>query len=108
MIDGHGRVRITDFGIAIAAADETAAGAEILGTPAYMAPEQLAGKGATTRSDIYALGLVLYELYTAKRAFAATNLAELREEKDRHTPMAPSEIRKDMEPVVDRLIMRCL
>src|SRR5262245_17617871 len=56
MLDGRGRVRITDFGLAIAAAEEETEAAEILGTPAYMAPEQLAGKGATTRSDIYALG----------------------------------------------------
>src|SRR5215831_16456565 len=61
MLDGHGRVRITDFGLAIVAADETQA-AEIVGTPAYMAPEQFAGKGASVRSDIYALGLVLYEV----------------------------------------------
>ena len=77
MLDGHGRVRITDFGLAIAAEDETQA-AEIAGTPAYMAPEQLAGKGATVRSDMYSLGLVLYEIYTGKKAFTATTLAELR------------------------------
>src|SRR5215510_9936482 len=54
MIDGHGRVRITDFGLAIAVGDETPS-AEIFGTPVYMAPEQFAGKGASVRSDIYAL-----------------------------------------------------
>src|SRR2546421_2520182 len=52
MIDGHGRARITDFGLAIAANEETVE-AQTLGTPAYMAPEQFAGKPATTRSDIY-------------------------------------------------------
>ena len=56
MLDGHGRVRITDFGLAIAVEDESQA-AEIAGTPAYMAPEQLAGKGATVRSDMYSPGL---------------------------------------------------
>ena len=55
MIDGHGRVRITDFGLAIGLGpeDDVAQEAEILGTPAYMAPEQFAGKGASVRSDIY-------------------------------------------------------
>ncbi|HVG53482.1 MAG TPA: serine/threonine-protein kinase, partial [Vicinamibacterales bacterium] len=81
MLDGRGRVRITDFGLAVAATDEAQA-SEMSGTPAYMAPEQLAGKGATVRSDIYALGLVLYELYTGRRAFSAPTLAELREQKE--------------------------
>jgi predicted Ser/Thr protein kinase len=107
MLDGHGRVRITDFGLAIAAEDEAQA-AEIAGTPAYMAPEQLAGKGATVRSDMYSLGLVLYEIYTGKKAFTATTLAELREQKETHTPRAISEIREGMDPVVERLIRRCM
>jgi hypothetical protein len=107
MLDGHGRVRITDFGLAIVQEDETQA-AEIAGTPAYMAPEQLAGKGATVRSDIYSLGLVLYEIYTGKKAFTAATLAELREQKETHTPRAISELREGMDPVVERLIRRCM
>jgi serine/threonine protein kinase len=107
MLDGHGRVRITDFGLAIAVEDESQA-AEIAGTPAYMAPEQLVGKGATVRSDMYSLGLVLYEIYTGKKAFTATNLAELRQQKETHTPRAPSEIREGVDPVVERLIRRCM
>jgi serine/threonine protein kinase len=67
MIDGRGRARITDFGLAVAGAEEVEG--EVSGTPAYMAPEQLAGKGASVRSDISALGLVLYELYTGRKAF---------------------------------------
>jgi serine/threonine protein kinase len=107
MLDGHGRVRITDFGLAIAQGDETQA-AEIAGTPAYMAPEQLAGKGATVRSDMYSLGLVLYEIYTGKKAFTAATLAELREQKETHTPRAISEIREGIDSVVERLIRRCM
>jgi hypothetical protein len=107
MIDGRGRVRITDFGLAMAAGEDIAAG-EVSGTPAYMAPEQFAGKGASVRSDIYALGLVLYELYTGRRAFAATTLAELRAQKEAATPTAPSEITRDMDPIVERVIRRCL
>ena len=107
MVDGRGRVRITDFGLAVATSDETQL-TEVAGTPAYMAPEQLAGKGATVRSDIYALGLVLYELYTGKRAFKAGTLAELRAEKESAVPTAPSELRAEVDPVVERMIMRCL
>src|SRR5262245_34185642 len=107
MIDGHGRVRITDFGIAVAAGDETQA-AEIFGTPAYMAPEQFAGKGASVRSDIYALGLILYEIYSGRKAFTAPTIAELRAQKEGQPPTAPSEIRQGIDPIVDRVIMRCL
>jgi len=107
MLDGHGRVRITDFGLAIAAEDESQA-EEIAGTPAYMAPEQLAGKGATVRSDIYSLGLILYEVYTGKKAFKAKTLAELREQKETQTPRAPSELREGVDPVVERVIQRCM
>jgi serine/threonine protein kinase len=108
MIDGHGRVRITDFGLAIAATEEASQSGDVSGTPAYMAPEQLAGKGTSVRSDIYALGLVLYEILTGKRAFTAATIADLRNEKERSTPAAPSEIRSGIDPVVERLIMRCL
>jgi serine/threonine-protein kinase len=107
MLDGHGRVRITDFGLAIAVEDESQA-SEIAGTPAYMAPEQLAGKGATVRSDMYSLGMVLYEIYTGKKAFTAMTLAELREQKETYTPRAPSEIRPGIDSVVERLIQRCM
>jgi serine/threonine protein kinase len=106
MIDGHGHVRITDFGLAVAI-DESQA-VEIAGTPAYMAPEQLAGKGATVRSDIYSLGLVLYEIYTGKKAFTASTLADLRQQKETYTPRALSEIREGVDPVVERLIRRCM
>ena len=70
MIDGRGQARITDFGLAREA--EAIAGNEARdGTPAYMAPEQLAGREVTARSDLYALGLVLYELFTGRPPFAA-------------------------------------
>ena len=107
MLDGRGRVRITDFGLAVAA-DAAGLEADASGTPAYMAPEQLAGQGASVRSDIYALGLVLYELYTGKRAFTAASLAELRARKEQEMPAAPSELIKDMDPAVERVILRAI
>jgi serine/threonine-protein kinase len=107
MIDGRGRVRITDFGLAVAAGEEIPSG-DASGTPAYMAPEQFAGKGASVRSDIYALGLVLYEVYTGRKAFSAPTLAELRAMKEGATPAAPSEIAREMDPVVERVLLRCM
>ena len=107
MIDGHGRVRITDFGLAVGVTNAPVEG-EVAGTPAYMAPEQLAGKGATVRSDIYGLGLVLYEVCCGRRAFAANSLAELRDQKEHTTPRSPSDIRPDVDSLLERIIMRCL
>ena len=107
MLDGRGRVRITDFGLAAVAGDEPSAG-EIAGTPAYMAPEQFAGKGASVRSDLYALGLVLYELYTGKRAVDAVTIAGYRKKHAEDAPTAPSSVVKDMDPAVERVILRCI
>src|SRR3954464_4308776 len=74
MIDGEGNVRITDFGIATVGADDS--GHSMSGTPQYMAPEQLSGKAASIRTDIYALGLVLFEIFTGRRAYDAKSLAD--------------------------------
>ena len=106
MLDERGKVRITDFGLAALTADASTNAAE--GTPAYMAPEQLAGREATVRSDIYALGLVLYELFTGKRAFSASSLAEMRELREQKSVTDPSRIVEDIDPAVERVILRCL
>ena len=76
MLDGDGNVRITDFGLAVTAGDAAAMRA---GTPQYMAPEQLRGEPASIKTDIYALGLVLFEIFTGKRAYDAKTLHELRQ-----------------------------
>ena len=104
MLDGRGRVRITDFGLAVGV-DAKPSVNEIAGTPAYMAPEQFASEGASMRSDVYAFGLVLYELYTGKRAFSATSLEELIDRKRHETPVLPSRLVSDMDPAVERVIM---
>jgi len=107
MLDGRGRVRITDFGLAVAS-EEAANVGEISGTPAYMAPEQLAGKPASVRSDLYALGLVLYEVATGRRAFDAPTLAEMRRKHEHETPAPPSAVLPGFDPAVERVILRCL
>ena len=73
-----------------------------------MAPEQLAGKEVTERSDIYSLGLVLYEVFTGKRAFSADSLAELLRSRNAGTVSRPSSFIKDMDPLVERVIMHCV
>ena len=108
MIDEHGNARLTDFGIA--AMVEEISGDEVgAGTPAYMSPEQLAGKKLTTKSDIYSLGLVLYELFTGKRAFDAPSLPQLLSLRHSDaTPTTPSSLIKNLNPLIERVILRCL
>ncbi len=107
MLDGAGKIRITDFGLAGIAANIQ--GAEVrAGTPAYMAPEQLSGKEVTIKSDIYSLGLVMYEILTGKRAFDANTMAELIKARETGTLTNPSILVKDLDPLVERVILRCL
>ncbi|HEY1403291.1 MAG TPA: serine/threonine-protein kinase, partial [Pyrinomonadaceae bacterium] len=109
MLDEHGEVRITDFGIA-ALTESLRNGREAsAGTPAYMSPEQLDGRGLTVASDIYSLGLVLYEVFTGKKAFEASNLHDMiRLRRSDTTPTSPSKLIADLDPLVERVILRCL
>src|SRR5215471_18847376 len=106
MIDARGQVVIMDFGLAGLAGQLQADVRS--GTPAYMSPEQLAGTEVTMRSDIYALGLVLYELFTGKRAFEAASLMELMEMQERAAPLAITSVARDLDPAVERVVLRCL
>jgi serine/threonine-protein kinase len=107
MLDGRGRAVMTDFGLASLA--ERVEGFDARsGTPAYMAPEQLAGQEVTAKSDIYSLGLVLYEIFTGKRAFDAEALADLVKQRNEKPVSNPSTWVKDLDPAVERVIMRCL
>ncbi|HKO02742.1 MAG TPA: serine/threonine-protein kinase, partial [Thermoanaerobaculia bacterium] len=105
MIDGLGEPRITDFGLALA--NEDASAANQAGTPAYMAPEQFNGAAASVQTDLYALGLVLYEIFTGRRARQATTLAELRSASGSQISL-PSTVVRDIDVVVERVILRCL
>jgi predicted Ser/Thr protein kinase len=107
MIDGKGRARITDFGLAIASEEaDTKAGPA--GTPGYLAPELLDGVAPSVQSDLYALGLVLYELFTGKKAFEASSLAEFHRKQTETNPTPPSSVVKNFDPAVERAILRCL
>jgi serine/threonine-protein kinase len=107
MLDGRGRALLTDFGLA-SLADQITGYDVRSGTPAYMAPEQLAGREVTVQSDIYSLGLVLYEIFTGKRAFVAESLPELVKQRNQEPLKTPSSLVKDLDPAVERVIMRCL
>ncbi len=108
MIDGRGELHIMDFGLAAVATQLQ--GAEVRnGTPAYMAPEQLEGREVSAQSDLYALGLIFYEMFTGKPAHQADTVAEvleLRRSSGRITN--PSQLAADIDPAVERAILRCL
>src|SRR6266550_593228 len=104
MIDGDGNARILDFGLA-GLSEEFSEHELAAGTPAYMAPEQLEGREQTVKTDIYSLGLLLYELFTSKKAFEAATLGELiKLRRSNTTPTNPTSIVKDLDPLVERVI----
>ena len=105
MLDAEGNVRITDFGIASAAVNQSR---DLAGTPQYMAPEQFDGRPASLQSDIYALGLILFEVFTGRRAIDSQTLADLKDFHRNGTITTPSTIVRDLDPAVERLILRCL
>ena len=107
MIDGRGQARITDFGLAVGK-EAGAPAADFAGTVAYMAPERLRGAPATVQSDIYALGLILYETCTGKPPFKAQTFEQWRLAHDSSTPTPPTELSGDVDPAVERVILRCL
>ncbi len=107
MLDGRGQVLLTDFGLAGLAGEIE--GSEVRnGTPAYMAPEQLAGLEVTVKSDIYALGLVLYEIFTGKLPFESATLAGLIQARAESAPVSPATLVSDLDPAVEKAILRCL
>src|SRR5262245_23670525 len=107
MLDGQGKVRITDFGLA--GLEDSIRGDDVRsGTPAYMSPEQLTGREVSARSDVYSLGLVLYELFTGRKAFEGKSFSEmLRKHRDERPP-DPSSLVPDLDPAVEGTILRCI
>lgn len=109
MLDGRGHARIMDFGIAGLSKDFASGTSAVIGTPGYMSPEQLSGGEVTKRSDIYSLGVLLYELFTGRPVFNAATIEELRgQQADSTSVTRPSTFIADLDPAVERLILQCL
>ncbi len=107
LLDRAGRVVVTDFGIARVAASDARTNA-ITGTPAYMSPEQVRGQPADTRADIYALGVVLYELLTGARAWQGDTVLAIATARVFMPPPDPRAIRADIPPALGAITMRCM
>jgi len=107
MLDGRGRARITDFGLAGLSTEMKGEDARA-GTPAYMSPEQFSGGEITAKSDLYSLGLVMYEIFTGKKLYEAATYDEMARLREKSAPTAPSTHLKEIDPLVERVMLRCL
>jgi eukaryotic-like serine/threonine-protein kinase len=108
---GEVRAVVTDFGLARASSDSSGAvtvTTRIIGTPAYMAPEQVEGKPATASADIYALGIVMYEMVTARRPFAADSSLGIAVKRLTEAPSSPRVHVPDLDPRWESVILTCL
>jgi serine/threonine protein kinase len=108
MIDAQGNVKIMDFGIARSMESLTRLTGSMVGTPAYMAPEQVAGKPVDYRTDIYSLGLMLYEMFTGSQAFQADTAVAIALKQMRETPSPPHEVDPSIPVGIERAILKCL
>ncbi len=111
ILQASGQVKITDFGIAHIEdplmPEQTQAG-EILGTPVYMSPEQISSRTVDGRSDLFSLGIILYELTTGKRPFRGDNLSIIFSSITLETPMTPAKVNPDIPVNLSKIIMKCL
>jgi len=109
MIDREGNARIMDFGIALTfTGDRADGGGGLAGTPVYMSPEQLEGGDVDRRSDIYALGILLYEMLTGRRPFFDETPASIARKQKNELPPDPRELNPQIPPPLAGVILRCL
>jgi serine/threonine protein kinase len=109
LLDQDGRARLTDFGIATGPewTRVTRAGA-IVGSSRYMSPEQVQGRPVDGRTDVYSLGIVLYEMLAGRPPFDGSTIAEIGRQHIRAKPRPLAEIRDDLPPGLGRIVNRCL
>ncbi len=107
LITDDGRVKLMDFGMARLASHDSAL-TPLAGTPAYWCPEQIVGKPQDARSDLFSLGIVLYEMVTGQRPFDADSLQGICSRVLSSTPLPPSHANPSVPAAFDNLVVRCL
>jgi serine/threonine-protein kinase len=108
LVDAEGRVKVTDFGIARAGTSQMTETGSIVGTAQYLSPEQARGGEVDPRSDLYSLGVVLYELLTGKTPFDGETPVEIAMKHLSNAPKPPSKLRPDVTPELDKVVLRAL
>src|SRR5712671_6892746 len=111
LVTHEGMIKIMDFGIAL---DESARRltwsglSSTIGTPDYMAPEQVSGRRGDARTDLYALGTILYEMLTANLPYSGENVYNVMRAKTAEDPQPPSAFRPDLDPHLEEIILRAI
>ena len=108
VVGPDGRLKVTDFGIARSGASQMTEAGSIVGTAQYLSPEQARGAPVDARSDIYSLGIVLYEMLTGKVPFTGDTPVEIAMKHLSQVPEPPSELRPDVPHALDAVVMRAL
>ncbi len=108
MIQPDGNIKVMDFGIARAGDAGLSQTATVLGTAHYVSPEQAQGKDLTPASDIYSLGVVLYEATTGRLPFDGTDAVSVAVKQVNEIPAAPHTINPDIDPTLEAIIMKAL
>jgi beta-lactam-binding protein with PASTA domain len=108
LIDHDGRVRVTDFGIARAGTSDITETGSVMGTAQYLSPEQAQGRPVDERADLYAIGIVLYELLTGQVPFDAEQPVTVALKQVSELPVPPAELVPAIPPAIDAVVMRAL
>ena len=108
MLDDGGNAKVTDFGIARAGASEMTEAGSIMGTAQYLSPEQAQGQPATSQSDLYSVGIILYELLTGRLPFDGESAVAIAVQHLNDSPPPISSLRPDVAPELEAAVMRAL
>jgi serine/threonine-protein kinase len=108
VVDADGRLKVTDFGIARSGASQMTEVGSIIGTAQYLSPEQAKGAPVDQRSDLYSVGIVLYEMLTGKVPFTGDTPLEIAMKHLSEVPVPPSEIRPELPETLDSVVLRAL
>jgi eukaryotic-like serine/threonine-protein kinase len=108
IVDADGKATVTDFGIARAGASEITQAGSVMGTPHYLSPEQAQGMDVTAVSDLYSVGVILYEALAGRVPFEADSSVAIAMKQVSHTPQRPSSINPQVSPALDAVVMRAL
>ncbi|MBA3328937.1 MAG: Stk1 family PASTA domain-containing Ser/Thr kinase [Solirubrobacterales bacterium] len=108
MLDDEGRVKVTDFGIARAGASDMTQTGSIMGTAQYLSPEQAQGHAVNATSDLYSIGVVLYELLTGQIPFEAESAVSIAVKHVNEPPVPPARLSPAVTPELDAIVLRAL